>query len=137
MLTILLTRHLGISTHTELRLLPAYALAVMTSGALLQPLDIPARPINTGIDSTSHSIEGHAITIASFANTLGMLLDRPVSDQTGLSGSFNLSLHWQSDSKSPTQPIAAALQSQLGLTLAPTEASVKTVIVDHAEPVAN
>jgi uncharacterized protein (TIGR03435 family) len=137
MLTVLLTKYLGIAAHTELRSTPVYALVVASGGARVQPLAVAAKPVNTGIDSTGHSIDGHAITLTSFANTLGMLLGRTVVDQTGLSGSYNLSLNWQPDHKASADSVTAALLSQLGLTLAPTEAPVKTVVVDHAELASN
>jgi len=137
MLTILLTRHLGIGAHAELRNIPVYALMVASGGTLVQPLSVPASAINTEINSTGHSIDGHAITLTSFANTLGMLLGRPVVDQTGLSGAYNLRLRWMPNGKSSAEAVTAALQSQLGLTIAPTEAPIKTVVVDHAEVASN
>ena len=67
-------------------------------------------------------------------------LDRPVIDQTGLSGRYDFALNW-----SPQDPAAAdrlnadgpalftALEKQLGLKLEPTKGMLDTIVIDHIE----
>jgi uncharacterized protein (TIGR03435 family) len=75
-------------------------------------------------------------------------VDRPVIDQTGLSGTYDFRIQWATElsnnpgmimSGSTTQPQASgptfgeALKQQLGLKLMPTTGLVITLILDHVE----
>jgi uncharacterized protein (TIGR03435 family) len=73
---------------------------------------------------------------------------RPIVDQTGLTGTFDLSLNWAPDSNSAFRwdggdqlggpEFLDALKNQLGLKLIPTHALVQTLVIDHVEqPSAN
>jgi len=90
---------------------------------------------------------------ARLANMPPMDLGRPVVDETGLSGKFDLALEWEyippasyRPPPSAPEPAAAgappdvhgptlreALENQLGLKLKPTNAPVDTLVVDHVE----
>ena len=63
-------------------------------------------------------------------------LDRPVVDQTGLTGKFDYSLQWTPDSNatdSPGPTFLEALRDQLGLKLTSTKGPIQTLIVGHVE----
>jgi uncharacterized protein (TIGR03435 family) len=70
-------------------------------------------------------------------------LGRAIVDQTGLKGTFDLSLTWAPDSNSTFRWDSAdqlggpeffdALKNQLGLKLVPTRAPVQTLVIDHIE----
>jgi len=73
---------------------------------------------------------------------------RPIVDQTGLTGTFDLSLNWAPDSNSAFRwdggdqlggpEFLDALKNQLGLKLIPTHALVQTLVIDYVEqPSAN
>ena len=71
-------------------------------------------------------------------------LDRPVVDQTGLTGRFDVRLSWTPDNaraaENPNAPpeIFTAIQDQLGLRLVSTKALVDVLVIDHVEkPSAN
>jgi uncharacterized protein (TIGR03435 family) len=72
-------------------------------------------------------------------------LDRPVIDQTGLTGRFDLRLTWTPDemhssTESADAPpdLFTAIQEELGLKLVSTKALVNVIVVDHVErPSAN
>ena len=72
--------------------------------------------------------------IAAFVSSLGRL-DRPVVDQTSLSGNFDFTLeftnHPQPDAEGTT--LQEALQDQLGLKLKTATAPLNTLVVDHVE----
>jgi uncharacterized protein (TIGR03435 family) len=83
--------------------------------------------------------------IASFLSGLGGGINRPVLDQTGLSGKFDFSLEWAPESNRPP-PISAdagpvaqgppaleALKEQLGLKLEPAKGPVETIVIEHVE----
>jgi uncharacterized protein (TIGR03435 family) len=66
--------------------------------------------------------------------------DRPVVDQTGISGKYDLSLVWTPDGKvtstdDPNAPpgLFTAIQEQLGLKLEATKAQVDVLVVDHVD----
>jgi uncharacterized protein (TIGR03435 family) len=64
-------------------------------------------------------------------------LGYPVVDQTGLTGEYDLTLHWApgnipaSDSSEP--PLLTALQEQLGLKLELKKVPIETIVVDHID----
>jgi uncharacterized protein (TIGR03435 family) len=79
-----------------------------------------------------------------FALVMKYAADRPVVDQTGLTGRYDFQLEWTfDDSKAPTDGTAApglftAVQEQIGLKLEPTKASADVLVVDGVErPAAN
>ena len=69
---------------------------------------------------------------------LGNQLDRPVLDQTGIQGVFDITLDWTPDgaatSALETKPsLSSALLEQLGLKLDARKSPVDVTVVDHAE----
>jgi uncharacterized protein (TIGR03435 family) len=65
-------------------------------------------------------------------------IGRPVVDDTGLKGTYDLSLYWVPDAMGPNggEPtIFGALQDQLGLKLESKKIMIPVVVVDHAEKV--
>jgi uncharacterized protein (TIGR03435 family) len=75
-------------------------------------------------------------------------LGRPVVDETGLSGKFDLALEWvhippssgapPADSGAPLQDLPGptleeALEQQLGLKMKPTHTTVDTLVIDHVQ----
>ena len=72
-------------------------------------------------------------------------LDRPVVDQTGLSGRYDFDLEWTPDESQfgglgfkgtpeSTKPdLFTAIQQQLGLRLEATKGPIDTLVIDHAE----
>ena len=80
-------------------------------------------------------------TMADIADALGQgVLNRPVVDQTGLTGRFDLRLTWRPDgpttaTEDPNAPpeFFTAIQEQLGLKLVSTKAPVDVLVIDHVE----
>jgi uncharacterized protein (TIGR03435 family) len=72
-------------------------------------------------------------------------MDRPVIDQTGISGRYDFDLEWLPDETQfggmglkpnpdlPKPDLFAAIQRQLGLKLEATRSPVDVLVVDHAE----
>ena len=76
---------------------------------------------------------------ALLAEYLGLDLDRPVIDRTGLTAHFDFRLEFTPDSggtaeaTDPGASLATAVQSQLGLRLDLTKAAVDTLVIQKAE----
>ena len=83
-------------------------------------------------------------TMSQLTDLLSAVLQRPVVDQTGLSGLYEFTLEWLPelgqtglDAPPPPNPSApsifAALREQLGLQLQSTKGPVDMLIIDHTE----
>lgn len=78
-------------------------------------------------------------TLSSFAGLLGMALDRPVIDKTGITGYFQIHLAFSPDDSATPRLVTAdrgvvqAIQEQLGLRLVPATGPVDALVVDHIE----
>ena len=83
-------------------------------------------------------------TIADTLPSVGRL-GRPLVDETGLTGRFDFTMHWERETPAAAQPVAdatagpqgptfqEALKDQLGLKLKATRANVDVLVVDHLE----
>jgi uncharacterized protein (TIGR03435 family) len=139
MLQSLLVERFKLALHREMKPIDAYVLEVRNNGAKLEKGD--------GTDATTNNGRGNIVaTNASmdrFAEILSRQMDRPVVNQTGLQGVFNLTLKWTPDSPRPANPqnglaiegpsIFTAIQEQLGLRLRAQKTPVEVLVIDHAE----
>ena len=153
--------------HRETRQGPVYDLALGKGSPKLKPLQegscIPVtigRPLpeltadqrrcRNMVDPRG-SIEFEGGTLSMFAGLLGMALDRPVIDKTGIMGQFAIHLVFSPDDSATRRPatddpgapttvstpdapvIFQAIQDQLGLKLAPARGSMDVLVIDHIE----
>lgn len=81
-------------------------------------------------------------TLAMFAALLGLVVDRPVIDKSGLTSYFELHLAFSPDDSAAIRPastdpgppgIFQAVQEQLGLKLLPAKGPVDVLVIDHIE----
>jgi uncharacterized protein (TIGR03435 family) len=132
--------------HYEKRELSVYALTVAKGGPkLTRSQSDPGAPGGMGFGPPGNFGATNS-TMADVADALGHgALDRPVVDQTGLTGKFDLKLTWTPDgppasTESVDAPpdIFTAIQKELGLKLESTKAPVDVLVIDHVErPSAN
>jgi uncharacterized protein (TIGR03435 family) len=168
MLQSLLLDRFGLVVHREVRDLPIYALVSTKNGSskLQRPKNgtCDTLALKSGVDvmmaipcgetaavggPQSGVLWGKSVSIASIADALSGLTDRPVVDRTGISGQFKFELRW-SDGSQPvgnenegtrgTVPnseaplsIFAALQEQLGLKLESQKGPIEVLVIDHVE----
>ncbi len=87
-------------------------------------------------------------TMGSLVGLISNVVDRPVTDQTGLAGTYEFArLDWAQFSRNKRaagadaeigESVFTAVQRDLGLKLEPQKHTVEVVIIDHAEkPAAN
>ncbi|SDF62295.1 soil-associated protein, TIGR03435 family [Terriglobus roseus] len=167
----LLADRFALHTHTETHELPALAMVLITpgkpgpelhphsptdntcSGAAPSPNQpsIASTPNFCGslrsngvASSPSHvRITGQKVPLTLLAAQLGQMggFGRPILDQTGLTGTVDLTLEWGPDSD--TEPMDSnsrqtymqrALRDQLGIKLDPRTAPVTVLLIDHINP---
>ena len=144
MLRSLLEDRFKLTTHTETKDMPGYALVVAKSGLKVKPLTE-----STGNDGTSSNDNNGVVTLkvtniamSGFADYLARRLDAIVVDRTDAAGHYTFELHWTVENQNGGAERGAAefgaLQEvigSLGLRLQATKVPVEIVVVDHAERV--
>jgi uncharacterized protein (TIGR03435 family) len=138
MLLALLADRFKLAAHTEKREMPAYALIIAKGGAKLVRTDASGTSLSGGRGRIS--IKGGDDALAVLAFELSCRLGRPVVDQTGLQGQYELTLNWtDDDGPSPASnasngpSLFTAIQEQLGLKLEATKGPVPVLVIDRAE----
>lgn len=145
MLQALLANRFQLKVHEESRELPIYSLVLAKDGPKFQPSQING----TTIDGRNGEIKvkGSDDTVGLLADELARPLGRPVINDTGLHGRYELTLKWTPDDPASAGPgahgpsdadpslpsIFTALEEQLGLKLVARKGPVPVLVVDRAE----
>jgi len=155
MLQNLLTERFQLKTHLETKTLPTYDLVIDKSGSKLKPTTalLPSSPEEAkahpekyksfGMTMGPGMFEATAVSVRSLASQLANAVGKPVHDATGLTGSYDINLHFRpedspADTASDLPSVFSAVQEQLGLKLVPSKGPVETLVVDAAQkPEAN
>jgi uncharacterized protein (TIGR03435 family) len=150
MLKQLLAERFGLTFHTEKREMPAYVISVGKDG--------PKAMTKNGSGGLLPGFGGRGpgaigvvnSTMVEFAEFLqARILDRPVVDQTGITGKFDFTLQWRPDVAPAGPPggpppqlppevearpdLFTAIQEQLGLKLESTRAPVEAYVIDKVQ----
>jgi uncharacterized protein (TIGR03435 family) len=151
----LLADRFGMKFHQEKRDLPAFVLAVGKGGQKIQPTQLNGPLPGFGMRPGAGGLTLNVINakMEEFTSFLQMMvLDRPVVNQTGLTGKYDFKVTFTPDDsqfnghppKLPegTEASAAnlfdAMQDQAGLKLSAEKTAVDVVVIDHVEkPSAN
>lgn len=168
MLQALLEDRFKLKVHREAREVPVYALTVTKGGPKLQVADascippdysaypMPALPAGKrycnrggvgGRTGPNTTLNAEPATIDEFCKLLGLVLDRPVIDKSGLTGKYNFHLSFLIDETTPgvltgfgppsedapAASIFTVVQEQLGLKLEPTKGPREFLVIDHVE----
>ena len=138
-------------SHREKKELPVYAITVAKGGHKLNKSDGDPNGLPGLFFRKLGMMPAQNATIADLAGTLqAVVLDRPVVDQTGLTGRWDFTLSWTPDQfqftglgvRPPAAPsddanappdLFTAFQQQLGLKLESTKAPVEILVVDKVE----
>ncbi len=158
MLQSLLAERFGLSVHTESKSRSVYALVVAKDGPKTGPqfrrlTDEEAARSRSRLGGPGQNI--FVADLKQFASTLTDIMNprdfgpsgtqlpqmefRPVVDQTGLQGIYEITLTWKSGTTTTPEEQAAlyeaTVEEQLGLKLESKKAMVDTLIVDHANEI--
>ncbi len=99
------------------------------------------RSVRGNAPRATNLLAGAKISIAEFVDALGNILDRPVVDRTGFTGTFSFRLDFSApvatvvDGGNPDNrpSIFTALPEQLGLKLESAKGPVEVLVIDHVE----
>jgi uncharacterized protein (TIGR03435 family) len=145
---VLLTERLGLKTHLETRNSAIYNLVMGKGGVKMQaapaappPADgeapPPPAPVNIQARGSQHGLEFVASNapMRAITGSLSSMVEAPVIDKTGLSGTYNYTLQfgrdWSAHDPDSWPSIFTAVQEQLGLKLESVHESVPNLVVDH------
>ena len=138
----LLASRFNLAFHHETRELSAFVIRLGKGDAKLakslgDPKGLPDTTF-TEWNSQAITFRGTNATMADVTWNMGMALDKPVVDQTGLTGRYDFVLRWAPDTTRPDDPNAppsvfTAMQEQLGLKLEATKAPVDVLVIDHVD----
>jgi uncharacterized protein (TIGR03435 family) len=167
MLQTLLADRFKLAVHRETKEMLTYSLVQTKNGAKLSegndescvavpPAPAPGQPspVACGTFFTGpSSLDARKMSMAQFANTLSIIMGRPVVDRTGLTGAWDIHLEFTPEGTAglgQTRPglnaepptaddarpsIFEALQRQLGLKLESKKAPSEILAIDHVERV--
>jgi len=131
----LLTTRFQLKAHWQTRLQRAYVLLVDKSSPKLKPSP-PGTVHATRQGRGTLSCIGCSVSTLTFF--LSNFLKRPVQDDTGIQGFYDINLAFEPLNNPPSPEtglpsLAAVLHDQLGLKLEPRKLPIKILIVDHIE----
>ncbi len=144
LLQLVLVDRFQLKVHREMKQMPVYALVIGKGGPKFKESDPDSKGVTVGnVTLTTIKSTVSKQHMDFLVRLLSSSADRPVLDQTGLTGIYDFKLEYARDpaaaSDDTTAPsIFTAIQEQLGLKLEPRTAPIEITIVDRAErPSAN
>ena len=151
MLQNLLADRFKLKTHRETRVVPIYILSaarsgVHLSGAKPQGCSLygekgkdalpPCGPFALDAGETTR-LEGKDTSMAALVSGLASILGRPVTDETGFKGTFDVRLEFAAPDapvkESSAPSIFTVLQDELGLKLESQKGAAEVLVIDRAE----
>ena len=152
---LLLAERMELKTHLETRNSSIYNIVVGKGGVKMQVVPAPPAPTNgeapaapppadVKAKGSRHGLEfvGSNSSMRAITGALSSMVEAPVVDNTGLTGTYNYTLQfgreWSANDPEGWPSIYTAVQEQLGLKLEAVHESVPNLVVDHiAKPTGN
>ena len=129
----LLIQRFKLAVHHEKKEVQGYALVIAKGGPKLHK-----SAGSTAVGAIyPGGIRGPNWPMSGLAAGLASPVGRPVVDQTGITGNYDIELNYARDGDvdSLLPSLFTALQEQLGLKLEPRKVSIEIVVIDHVERV--
>jgi len=144
----LLAERMDLKTHLETRNSAIYNLVITKGGVKMQVSPAPPPPAtgeapppppaaNIAAHGSQHGLEFDGSNAATrvLAGALSSMIQAPVVDKTGLTGTYNFTLQfggeWSANDPEGWPSIFTAVQEQLGLKLEAVHESVPNLVIDH------
>jgi uncharacterized protein (TIGR03435 family) len=139
----LLEDRLSLRTHKETRQMAVLKLGVEPGGPRLKAARVPSvliikgrslppRPVREYVFSDGAHLAGAGVTVGEIADAIEARLARPVLDQTGISGRFDIDVVYQKrDGAEALSTLRSALRSEIGLRLEEGTSRVTVLVVDQ------
>jgi uncharacterized protein (TIGR03435 family) len=142
MLKTLLAERFNLKLTPESRVQPVFDLLVASSGSKLTPnssapvsaepgKSMPIVQVKSSFTAGNHELMVSNASPAVLADLLSQQLNRKVVDKTGLTGLYDISVHWQKGQSA--DDMSASIEDQLGLRLESDQAPVKVLVIDQLE----
>lgn len=134
----LLADRFSLKAHSEMRPSQVYAL-VQDAGTGRSPGLAATKEkcaASCGARIAHGSLVWRDAPLAQFAELLSQLTGKVVTDETGLTGTFDIDLRWNPDlqqASSDAPSIFTAVQEQLGFRLEPRRGSVSVLVIDSIQ----
>ena len=151
-----LEQRFGLKYHTEQREMTAYTLTVAKGGPKLTASNDREGDPGNFLFAGLGKLHTSNMSMKEFCHGMQeAVMDKPVVDQTGLTGRYDFNLNWTPDQSqfasfgahipppnpddpNPPPSLYTALQEQLGLKMDVTKANVDVMVIDHIDkPSAN
>jgi uncharacterized protein (TIGR03435 family) len=146
----LLKERFKLTYHHDKREMSAFVLTVGKSGSKLTPTQLSGSLPGFGVrpGKTGATMVINNGTMGNFTSFLqGLVLDRPVVDQTALTGRYDFTITFTPDDSQfngrpfpkvaddvePAPGLFEAIQQQIGLKLTPEKTQVDVIAIDHVE----
>jgi uncharacterized protein (TIGR03435 family) len=148
----LLAERFKLTVHHENKDVPVYALVIAKGESKLigvttdgpMPAGHGPGTKSRGVLAPAKGCDRHVssddMEIASLVHGLSVSLQRPVINDTGLTGRYKIELQWLKEDASTSDPesffcptIFEAVKEQLGLQLEPRKRQIEILVIDHAE----
>jgi uncharacterized protein (TIGR03435 family) len=141
MLRQMLAERFHVTVHRGTKQVSGYALIVAKGGPKLKPANFDAAQLGTkaGEPVANHilpgSIQGRGANLGLIATLLSSPAHATVVDRTGITGVFNVDLHYayEGGTDASLPDLFTAVEEQLGLKLQAEKITVDTLVVDHAD----
>ena len=157
MMQALLAERFKLKVHSATKQVPVYELVVAKGSSKLRDAITDPNTVkgtdgkpSTGFHFMKDSADVMAYSMSSFAGFLSQPVagvGRPVLDKTGLTGTYNFTIHWSVYSARPAMPSGAAgdpaapddttsifgALKEIGLQLRPATGAIDTIVIDHVE----
>ncbi len=132
----LLRQRFHLVAHTETRSGRGYGLVVAKGGPHLTPTKADRFP-GYRINVSPGQMRGANWSMPILAKYLTAAAGFPVVDETGLTGSYDISFSYEAhpEADSALPPLAAALQQATGLALKPEKVPVPTLVIESVDAV--
>ncbi len=121
----------GLVAHNDQRMEHGYALVIAAGGTKLHAAtDFTSHPV-----PSATGLKNPSLTMKSLATALSGFVGKPVLDQTGLTGVYDVNLSFsKSDAiESDLPSVFTAVQEQLGLKLVSHDVPTDVLVIDHVE----